>query len=1100
MDFSSEHGDSIDLPESVTLPRDQSISDAAVDDVELESLRISLKKMAPDQATKPKLQCVMMDPSFSMVTVQNENSGIVWEKAPNRCLSLWASDASNISEGHSTPVCGGAGKIIFIMDEDKIRRRKKSGGKLDEELKRLSPRPAVPEQLKGAEERPAVTPVSVPDVQPQGISEERELSGHKEQKEQDVCCMVCEGSEELNIIFPSRLPTVQEEESCEMAEKLSYLEQTKMDTSYPMSEEKDSHVMNVSGEAKVKEEPCSTDKEPVQPDATHCPPVSKPVIRDEITDTDYLAKFALLDETPQPNLPKVEVMPTNANEEAKATENQDWSVSTDPGVFTLSGDIAGSHSENMSFGSRCLDEPDDRAGNENLTEEKDKHDRKEEVLKSPLMEGGSAFSGSEEMILTPIVLPPGPSKIITPSLQEEPRAIPFPYTELCEEAVGDQNEVEDCTDTESTVPERILQQRQPDAKEASGYSEKCILKGETPVVENETINGGVRMQLESTLELTGCKTGVKGKDNEENKITEQIIENYSVQHEENCETVTAKNTGLEEEMFQSPDVVRENTLSEVHIGHDVSTLDKACADIKDKLSQWISVLQGKSEKIEDLVSELEQAYNLLENNCESNAQSLVEQHEEMVKAVVKQYDEMCHSMAEKKRLRLGQLESQIGTFQKRIQFAKETVERESVVVQKPDPFVFVSSSKGINKSLCRALESLEPVQGNITIGTECCGETPLKDILVPQEPCLLVQEASSATCTSVTVFWRVSEEDVINCFQVNWVEEFQGDIPAVSEVSRVTVKESCCTLEELAPDRCYKVWVIAVNYAGCSLPSEKLPFRTAPSIPEIIPEQCTVCWDTAVIRWSSVSPAAPESFTLQYCRQNPCEGEGLRSISGIKDYAQRVFLQPNENYLFYISAVNFAGASGQSEAVLISTSGTKIHLLKDTASPGLVLCKDNTVRYPAEAFSTNTELDECQTILAELLPPRGLHYWETTVEGSEGFRIGVAYHTTPRNTRLGENSTSWCIHCIPSSSSQQYKLLHSGSQTSVITVEVPTRIGTLLDYNHECLSFFNAQSGQLLGTCCHRFSEPCHPVLVLERPGTLALNPVVEVPDFVKRC
>lgn len=42
----------------------------------------------------------------------------------------------------------------------------------------------------------------------------------------------------------------------------------------------------------------------------------------------------------------------------------------------------------------------------------------------------------------------------------------------------------------------------------------------------------------------------------------------------------------------------------------------------------------------------------------------------------------------------------------------------------------------------------------------------------------------------------------------------------------MTVKESSCVLEELQPDKTYKVWVMAVNYTGCSLPSDKLAFRT----------------------------------------------------------------------------------------------------------------------------------------------------------------------------------------------------------------------------------------------------------------------------------
>lgn len=48
----------------------------------------------------------------------------------------------------------------------------------------------------------------------------------------------------------------------------------------------------------------------------------------------------------------------------------------------------------------------------------------------------------------------------------------------------------------------------------------------------------------------------------------------------------------------------------------------------------------------------------------------------------------------------------------------------------------------------------------------------------------------------------------------------------VSEEYRVTVKESYCVLEDLEPDKTYKVWVMAVNYTGCSLPSERLSFST----------------------------------------------------------------------------------------------------------------------------------------------------------------------------------------------------------------------------------------------------------------------------------
>lgn len=51
--------------------------------------------------------------------------------------------------------------------------------------------------------------------------------------------------------------------------------------------------------------------------------------------------------------------------------------------------------------------------------------------------------------------------------------------------------------------------------------------------------------------------------------------------------------------------------------------------------------------------------------------------------------------------------------------------------------------------------------------------------------------------------------------------------------------------------------------------------------------------------------------------------DARRLISGIRGRQQKVLLQSNENYLFYIKAVNEAGTSEQSEAALISTRGSK---------------------------------------------------------------------------------------------------------------------------------------------------------------------------------
>ncbi|XP_061906849.1 cardiomyopathy-associated protein 5 [Entelurus aequoreus] len=537
-----------------------------------------------------------------------------------------------------------------------------------------------------------------------------------------------------------------------------------------------------------------------------------------------------------------------------------------------------------------------------------------------------------------------------------------------------------------------------------------------------------------------------------------------------------------------------------HRDHEVTDVDKSYEEIKERLSDWISELQGRSENIEDLVSELELSYNCVEDQFVESEAAMQAQNDEMLALVMEQYNDMSVNLEEEKKAKLEQLYDQIVSFQESIDSAKATLEttaREAETDARPP--------KDIHARLKEALESTMSLdlgsKGLLVFQDYAKGNhsqlAQRKEIPVPQRPKLEPQEPGSATSTSVTVYWGVNPGDIIDCFQVYCMEEPQG---AVSEEYRVTVKESYCVLEELEPDKSYKVWVMAVNYTGCSLPSERLLFSTAPSVPAIDSERCTVMWDWAKLRWSPAKQSAGLTYTLEYCRQYQMEGDGLRSISGIKGCKHQVMLQPHENYLFYIKAVNEAGASEQSEAALISTKGTRFRLLRALAHPALELSEDHsTVCFSQDAYKHMPPTEKLPpSILGELLPARGRHYWETTVSGCAAYRLGVAYSHTHRKFSLGEDNQSWCLHCIPSPTGCRYDLLHVTPQASVRVVEAAERVGTLLDYLHGRLSFYNTQTGQMLGSFRHHFGGPCHPALTLDTPGRLEVSMVPEVPDFAK--
>ncbi|XP_051847726.1 cardiomyopathy-associated protein 5 [Antechinus flavipes] len=538
-----------------------------------------------------------------------------------------------------------------------------------------------------------------------------------------------------------------------------------------------------------------------------------------------------------------------------------------------------------------------------------------------------------------------------------------------------------------------------------------------------------------------------------------------------------------------------------HKDHEVAALDTAIDVVKIQLGEFLDNLKEKSLKIEAFVTEIESFFNTIEENCSKNEKRLEEQNEEMMKKVLAQYDEKAQSFEEVKKRKMEYLHEQMVNFLQSMDTAKETLETIVKEAEELDETVFLTSFKEINDRLLSAMESTASLENIPTAFSlfehyddrSTRSDQMSKHVAVPQPPILEPQEPNSATSTTITVYWSVRKEDVIESFQVYCMEDPQEDSEAndLVEEYRLTVKESYCLFEDLEPGRCYQVWVMAVNFTGCSLPSERAIFRTAPSTPIIKAEDCTVCWNTATIRWSSANPRAADAYTVEYCRQHSPEGEGLRSYSGIKGFQLKVNLQPNDNYFFYAKAVNAFGTSEQSEAALISTRGTRFLLLRETAHPALQISSDGTVI----RFTERRRLTETPSVLGEQLPPCGQHYWETTVTDCPAYRLGICSSSNMQGSALGQGNASWYMHC---SEPQRYKFFSNGTVSNVHVTEHAVRVGILLDYSNQRLLFINAESGQLLFTIRHRFTGPIHPAFALEKPGQFTLHLGKEPPDFLR--
>lgn len=430
-----------------------------------------------------------------MVTMQGEDSGIAWETTPSRCTTPWMSEAglpsvdlsSAVAIQPATPGSHPAGKIIFVMDEELISRRKTtkeraSGPKSKADRKRE----VLAESSENISGRPELVEVSQPNLKSDGEGDQEETTDPREDKEQQLFSLVSEGSEILNIVVPQKLATVDEEVSKEMVDNLSYLEESLVPKA---SEEIHENELLISVETGPTIDYQASPRPPVDLDSMDPPgaPVARMQSRAAAGNVDYFEAFALID-TQAPGGPAVAAGGQVEPEAKTATESQytEKHAQTKETTSTKSADVDKSDTISLvELANELLDEVFYGGTDEYFLKSPGATDgggaAESALSRLPSKQSGSNLFGSQEDVLTPIFLPEGPLKIIDPILLEEPKAMAFLYTDLYEEALGSRKKEED---TESVTSEKSFHSRHSD-REARGYLEKYVLIDETPVVEGE---------------------------------------------------------------------------------------------------------------------------------------------------------------------------------------------------------------------------------------------------------------------------------------------------------------------------------------------------------------------------------------------------------------------------------------------------------------------------------------------------------------------------------------------------------------------------------------------------------------------------------------
>uniref|UniRef100_H3C1J9 Midline 2 n=1 Tax=Tetraodon nigroviridis TaxID=99883 RepID=H3C1J9_TETNG len=318
---------------------------------------------------------------------------------------------------------------------------------------------------------------------------------------------------------------------------------------------------------------------------------------------------------------------------------------------------------------------------------------------------------------------------------------------------------------------------------------------------------------------------------------------------------------------------------------------------------------------------------------------------------------------------------------------------------------------------------------------------------------------------------------------------------------------------------------------------EGLDYLTAPNPPTIREELCTASHDTITVHWTSEDEFSVTSYELQYTiytgqtnfiSESHCANAIFFSLMGNKfgfvnksyrlrgaphslyNSADSWMIVPNKQnhytvhglqsgtrYIFFVKAINQAG-SRNSEPARLKTNSQPFKLDPKTAHKKLRLSNDCLTMEKDESSLKKSHTPErfsgtgSYGAAGNVFIDSGCHYWEVLLGASTWYAIGVAYKSAPKNEWSGKNSSSWVFtRC-----NNNFLVRHDGKEMLVEASLQLRRLGVLLDYDNNSLSFHDAMNSQHIHTFEISFLLPVVPTFMIWNKSIMILSGL-PVPDFV---
>nr|XP_033801160.1 probable E3 ubiquitin-protein ligase MID2 isoform X4 [Geotrypetes seraphini] len=332
---------------------------------------------------------------------------------------------------------------------------------------------------------------------------------------------------------------------------------------------------------------------------------------------------------------------------------------------------------------------------------------------------------------------------------------------------------------------------------------------------------------------------------------------------------------------------------------------------------------------------------------------------------------------------------------------------------------------------------------------------------------------------------------------------------------------------------------------------EGLDYLTAPNPPSLREELCTASHDTITVHWISEDEFSVGSYELQYTIFTGQANfislynsmDSWMIVPNIKQNHYTVHgLQSGTRYIFLVKAINQAG-SRSSEPARLKTNSQPFKLDPKMAHKKLKISNDGMQMEKEESSLKKSHTPErfsgtgCYGAAANIFMDSGCHYWEVVLGNSsclsdplsdpqrgpireqlredrkvgccqigpfcrsesnseklpERYAIGIAYKSAPKNEWIGKNSSSWVF----SRCNNNFVVRHNNKEMLVDAQLQLKRLGVLLDYDNNTLSFYDPANSLHLHTFDISFVLPVCPTFTIWNKSVTILSGL-PAPDFIE--